>query len=88
MRPYKYTYRIIAGAGVFAEYKSLSRAIANLPAIQKIWNEHFPGQVEIERQRQFLDSGGLQYEVKRNGKWVNSWDGLYGDLKHETKGPW
>lgn len=83
MRGYKYLYQVIEGAGVFGKpFHTLLAAQAFLEKVRMQgygYLEPIPN-AEIERIRKFPD-GGMQFDVRRDGKWVNSWEGRYGSLK-------
>ena len=75
-RSFSYRYKIISGAAVFSGLlESLKRAGVVLNQCERAY-PHFADEMEIERVRVF--EHGQNYEVVRNGRWVDWWEGLYG----------
>lgn len=73
-RPCVFGYNVTVGCGIYGRYPfwKLKEAREHLERLRQDQPE-----AEIVRERQF-DGGGSYYEVIRDGKWVNEWEGRYG----------
>ena len=89
IKNYKYTYWVIDGSVVFgSNFRTMKRAAQFLLHIKANGFGYLkPESInpEIERVKMFTPGNSMQFNVKRNGKWVDWWDGLYGKFKNEQR---
>ena len=88
-RNYRYTYWVIDGPSVFgSHFGTMKRAKQFLLHIKADGFGYFkPEDInpEIERVKMFGPDNSMQFNVRRNGKWVDWWQGLYGKFKDGTR---
>jgi len=88
-RNYRYTYWVIDGPVVFgSHFGTMRKATQFLLRIKENGFGYLKPQdinPEIERVKMFNPDNTMQFNVKRNGKWVDWWDGIYGKFKDDVK---
>jgi len=73
------SYKWVEGAGIYRQNMLEPNPPGNLDwELMRVTT--FPAAFE-----QYVTGGGQNYEVIRGGRWVDWWNGLYGNHKHETR---
>jgi hypothetical protein len=85
-RNYIYNYWVIDESGVFGKYQSMKKAIGALRYFQKNGIGYLrPEDINLEIERVKISGDSMSFQVKRDGKWVDWWEGLFGKYEYGVR---